>query len=517
MTEEPATVQELAARPWHQRLTSWLFRYHRWFGLVSCVAVMSWGASGVMHPIMSRLNPQPVNANAPQAAPALHAALDPSVVLQRAGITEISGLRILAWNGASYYQVSAPSNNFTGQARRRYFEVTSGAELADGDAHYAESLARHFTGDGQSKTESVARLDAFDAEYMSVNRLLPVYRVAFARDDGLRAYVETSPPRLATLIDDRKELLGSIFHIMHNWDFMDEWDSLRMTLISVLLGLALLSALSGIWIYGFMWKRSTLRSSHVPLRRWHRGVGITVSLSALLFVISAEWHLLVSERRSVPPALNERISVAQLALPDSVRHSTWAQINLVQMGGHVYYQLQGAQKPAAAEGEHAHHAAGSDTDKTKKAELYVRADDGEVLQDGAREHAVWLAGQHSGLGAGQVAAVAQVSKFAGEYGFINKRLPVWRVDYATPEHLTYYVETTSGALAAVVKDSARWEGWSFSYLHKFHWLDFAGKNVRDSVMAMFGFGNLAVAVLGLWMFTRRYTRSPAVKVQSGHA
>ncbi len=489
-------------KSWQQRLSAWLFRYHRWFGVVCCVAVMSWGASGVMHPIMSRLNPQPVNAQAPQAAPALHEALDPSAVLVRAGIDEISGLRILAWNGASYYQVSQPQ-----QVERRYFEVNTGAELADGDARYAESLARHFTGDGQSKIESVTRLEHFDTEYMSVNRLLPVYRIAFARDDGLRAYVETSPPRLATLIDDRKELLGSIFRIMHNWDFLAEWDSLRMTLISTLLALALLSALSGIWLYGFMWQRDTLRSSHVPLRRWHRSVGIAVSLSTLLFVVSAEWHLLGSERRSVPPTLHNPINPAQLALPDSVRHGTWAQINLVQMDGRTYYQLQNAQHKTTVQGEPAHHAAKPDADKAKIPALYVRADNGEMLRDGARDHAVWLAGRYSGLPAAQVTAVTQVTKFAGEYGFINKRLPVWRVDYATPEHQTYYVETGSGALAAVVQDSARWEGWSFSYLHKFKWLDFAGKNVRDFVAAVFGFGNLAVAVLGLWMFMRRYTKA----------
>lgn len=57
--------------------------------------------------------------------------------------------------------------------------------------------------------------------------------------------------------------------------------------------------------------------------------------------------------------------------------------------------------------------------------------------------------------------------------------------------------------------SARWEGWSFFYLHKFNWPDFAGKNVRDFVMAVFGYGHFAVAVPGLWMFTRRYTRMSA--------
>lgn len=519
-------ARPVTGRKWHQHLTSWLFRYHRWFGVVSCVAVMLWGASGVMHPIMSRLNPTPVNPQPPQAAPALHGALTPAEVLKRAGIVEVSGLRVLAWNDASYYQVSLPS-----QAQRRYFEVDSGNEVQDGDTKYAESLARHFIGDTQGKVTGVSRLDQFDEEYMSINRLLPVYRVNFERDDGLRAYVETSPPRLSALVDNRKGILSWIFRVMHNWEFpvlqsWDTWDTTRMTLITALLSVALLSALSGIWMYGFMWKRGTLQSFHLPLRRWHRGVGIAVSLSALLFVVSAEWHLLGSDKRGLPKNLGARINTAQLELPDSVRHGSWGKIALVQMDGRAYYHLLAVQKEkvdkAPATGDEHDHKLEAKPDEKKKSggmqAVYMRADTGEVLEGtSSRNHAIWLAGQYSGLPAQQVTDVSIITKFEGEYGFFNKRLPVWRVDYATPEHLSYYVETSSGALATVVRDSARMEGWSFSYLHKFHWLDFAGKDIRDFVMGLFGLGNLVIAVLGLWMFTRRYTKRSKIESEMKRA
>jgi hypothetical protein len=156
--------------------------------------------------------------------------------------------------------------------------------------------------------------------------------------------------------------------------------------------------------------------------------------------------------------------------------------------------------------EHDHSAQKKPADGKKMGAVYVRASDGEVLPEASRSHAISLAGQYSRLPSEQITDVTLVTKFEGEYGFFNKRLPVWRVDYHTPEHLSYYVETSSGALAAVVNDAARTEGWVFSYLHKFHWLDFAGKDVRDFIMGLFGLGNLIVAVLGLWMFTRRYTK-----------
>jgi hypothetical protein len=137
----------------------------------------------------------------------------------------------------------------------------------------------------------------------------------------------------------------------------------------------------------------------------------------------------------------------------------------------------------------------------------VGSEDGVVIDDAARKLAVQIAAHFSGLPDNKIVQLSQVTQFEGEYGFLNKRLPVWRVEYATLDHLTYYVETATGALASIVRDADRAEGWSFSYLHKFHWLDFAGKDVRDLVMGLFGLGNLVIAVLGMWMFTRRYTKT----------
>lgn len=484
------------------RLSGWLFRYHRWFGVVSCVAVMMWGASGVMHPIMSRINPTPVNMSPPQSALALHGAQPPSEVLTRAGIAEVASLRVMSWNDASYYQVT-----LSGQMPRRYFEVNSGAELPDGDARYAEYLARHFIDDRQSKLRRVSLLTQFSEDYLDINRLLPVYLVEFERADGLRAYVETSPPRVSALVDDRKALLGSLFKVMHNWEFLRDADGVRMTLISTLLAVTLLSALSGIWMYGFMWQRGTLQLHHAPLRRWHRATGILVSLSALLFAVSAEWHLLGGERRTMSAQLEGHIPVQQIQLPDTVRHGGWEKVGLLQLDGRPVYLLQPSQHEAAAvaaNGEHDHSA--KPTTGAKPKMVYVSAD-GEAMGDGGRSHAIWLAGQFSKLASDKISNVSLVNKFEGEYGFLNKRLPVWRVDYDTAEHLSYYVETATGVLAATVRDADRAEGWSFAYLHKYHWLDFAGKDVRDFVMGLFGLGNLLIAVLGLWMFARRYGKS----------
>ncbi len=492
---------------WAERLTGAAFRYHHWFGLLCCFAVMSWGVSGVMHPIMSRISPQPVAMRPPAAQISLHKALAPAEVLARAGIDEVAALRVIDWDDKVFYQVSLP-----GDPRRRYFDANSGSETPDADALYAKALAKHFT--GNDSTAKPVLLERFDDDYLSVNRLLPVWRIDDAGKDNLRAYIETSPPRLAGLVDDTKATLGDLFRLLHTWEFVGTdgaQNPLRKSLITLLLLTTLLSASSGILIYGSLWKRSSLRKQHLPSRRWHRTLGIAVAVSSLTFSLSGLWHLLGSESRETPAPLIGRLPVSELQLPGAMRHGAWKEVFAINLDGQTYYQLHAASGhksdrshaiEPAVEHDHRVKPGGQMHAQT----LYLRSDNDVMLADAESLHARCLARQYNGLPDSNIVKTSFITQFEGEYGFLNKRLPVWRVDYATPDHAAYYVETGSGALATVVRDSDRWEGWSFAYLHKFHWLDFAGKDARDFIMALFGLGNLMVAVLGLWIFVSRYRR-----------
>jgi len=103
-------------------------------------------------------------------------------------------------------------------------------------------------------------------------------------------------------------------------------------------------------------------------------------------------------------------------------------------------------------------------------------------------------------------AMRTVTTFAGEYGFVNKRLPVIALDYDNAEHLSVYVEPRSGALAAVVRDSDRVEGLSFSVLHKWHFIDGLGRTARDSISAFFAAGIALMFILGMVLYIRRWRR-----------
>jgi hypothetical protein len=130
------------------------------------------------------------------------------------------------------------------------------------------------------------------------------------------------------------------------------------------------------------------------------------------------------------------------------------------------------------------------------------AADGTVLKGAAPLLARALAAHHSGLRPDSLGATTLVTRFEGEYGFLNKRLPVWRVDTNAPGHPRYYVELGTGALASRVDDLDALEGYVFSVLHKCHVGDIP-KDLRDGLSASFALGNVIVALMGMVLFLRR--------------
>jgi hypothetical protein len=90
-----------------------------------------------------------------------------------------------------------------------------------------------------------------------------------------------------------------------------------------------------------------------------------------------------------------------------------------------------------------------------------------------------------------------------EYGFANKRLPVIKLAYDTPEKTTYFIETSTSRLAAIIENADVVEGYSFALFHKFLFMDWAGKNMRDLVMVLAALIILIVSVLGLTLFLKR--------------
>ncbi|UOG77346.1 PepSY domain-containing protein (plasmid) [Hymenobacter tibetensis] len=496
-----------------------IYRWHRIIGLLTIVPVICWTLSGLLHPLMSNwLRPKIARESLPPL-PAPRPTLPLTQVLARQHLTQLRNVRLVRWQGIPTYQVLTSGS---ATAMPRYFSaVTGAAGPASADRQFAEQLARYFTQDSTSRIVEAERLTSFTADYPFVNRLLPVWKITFERPGVTTVYVETMPARLATFNNPTRAAFLRFFSWLHSWSWLDYItnNTVRVMVMLALLGVIIASTLSGLVIYGLMWGR--FRKPRNPqdqvgwLRKYHRAVGLAVALVTLTFAGSGAFHAW----RKLQPDERLRyqqqpvLATSRLPLDPSELPLHWPQVQnvaLIELNSHVYYQVTELPLPSGDE-QNGNAAAGTSTGQPLEAVLppqvtYYSAATGHVLPEGEQQYARFLANQFMQQTTGQPAPPIQqtelISHFEGEYGFINKRLPVVKVAYDTPQQTTLYVEAGTGRLAARVENLDRYEGLSFAFLHKYHAIGSWGKNVRDAVTMLAAAGVLTVSVLGLWLFVK---------------
>ncbi len=481
--------------------TNWSF-WHRWLGLVTCVGILLWGISGLSHPIMTRLQPVPVQFMPPVQHLGLAGYLTPSKVLAIHSIKHVSRLSAIEFNGQTFFRVVEADAQTA-----RYFSNINGIELQDGDRLYAEYLAIHYSGRNKQDITNSTFINQFSNEYPRVNRLLPVWRVEFAGKGHLRAFIDTDQARLATLSDDTRYLLTQIFRFGHNWSFLDAAPRLQLAVMTIVILAALTSAISGLVL--FVKRRHRVVSLNQALRRWHRQIALAVAISTLLFAGSGCFHLIMNfqqARPEIPPLAPKLIDASQLSdkVWESISQQTVSKITLVSQYDFPLWMLHtnsAAPIVQVAVMAHEHHHAMHENPAPS-----TQIIDASVIDHAPPtmlEVAQIQAARYAKSPVNDIVNSETISQFGGEYGFVFKRLPVVKVQFKGTGNPRIYVEPETGALAAKVKDIDALEGWSFAYLHKWEFANY-NKNFRDILVALFILGNLITAMLGIWLFSRKY-------------
>jgi uncharacterized iron-regulated membrane protein len=498
---------------WVKKLKQKIYTWHRIIGIITVIPVIFWCLSGVMHPFMAHFfKPTIANERLEQTTIApTDIPLSIQSVLAKNGLKQIKNFRIVSFANTHFYQVKTVDNVL------HYYNTATAAELANGDAKYAEYLSRYFLDDQKSRVVATEMLTEFDSQYKYVNRYLPVYEVSFDRDDAMQVYVETSSSKLATFNPKSRQFFIWFFDVFHNWSFLDAItnNAIRVWIMIVLLSIIVLSALSGIVIYGLFWKvfkKQVATDSKTKLRFNHRKIGIAVAFVTLTFALSGAYHAFSKLKPNNLSSMvyEPAIDVASLALENNKLAIDWGLFlnsSVIQLKDVVYYQivLKGEEK--------------------KTQTIYINAKNGSVNKNGELEYAQYLATYFSDKMAGKGAccemqdpeeckASTDISNAKlletktlydfekREYGFVNKRLPVVKLAYDTPEKATYYIEPSSSHLAAVITNAERLEGYSFAIFHKFLFMDWAGKGIRDLVTVIAAMGLLTVCILGLLLFLK---------------
>jgi uncharacterized iron-regulated membrane protein len=492
---------------------NWIF-WHRWLGILTCIGILLWAFSGISHPIMSRLQPSPAAFSAPSAQFDLSEALDIKSVLDQYSITKIAHISLAQFDGVSYYRV-----NIDHHEPARYFNTVSGEELYQGDAAYAQYLAKHFTGKKAEDITKVELITSFNQDYHEVNRLLPVWRVTFSNDQHLRAYIDTEQSRLATLVNDTRYWLTKLFQFGHNWSFLERAPVWQVSIAAIVLCAVLISAFSGLYLY-FMLGKAKQRLADKKMRCWHRRLGFIVSFSTLIFASSGLFHLIMSyqQQKAAITIAVESVSVNLLdnSIWREIVSKPLAKLDLISHDNHLYWHIL----PLSTEGQNqmpiaqvavlaneaVHKAHTPQAGMMKKITPYLLPAEGNTIkstiksvEDFAKAKALSIASANGS----EIESATWVTQFKNEYGFIFKRLPVIKVQMKDLDNTRYYIEPVTGALSAKVRDIDGIEGFIFAYLHKWSF-EFINKDLRDILVSLFALANIVVALLGLVLFYRRY-------------
>lgn len=466
------------------------YKWHRVLGLIALVPVIFFTMSGVSHPFMSNWFRPTIAKESFELIPQskLQPALSIQQVMDQNQITELRNFSLVKFDKDTYYQVLSKDSAYY------YYSATDGDPLPEGDKLYAAYLARYFTQDSSSAINSITSQTSFDGQYQPINRLLPVWKIAFDRADSMDVYVETAQSRMGTFNNNTRKSLLWVFEQFHTWHFLKAigGEQFRIVVLLVLVTAMLFTLISGLVVYGLYWKsfkavQQKKRKENVIddkrfIHRYHRQIGLIVSLIMLMFVTSGGFHLYVKLQNNHTEKLpfaqlikREQLDLSNLKLP--ISDSLIKRVSLVDFGDHVYYQVT----------------------NNKKRILYFNTKTGQEFPNGDEHYAASLSTYYSNRYPSYT-SIVRVGQFTNDYGFINKRLPVQQVIY--PDGESVYIETTSSKLATKVDGLDRAEGLSFIFLHKFFWMTWAGKDVRDIVSMIFAGGILIIALLGFIAFLK---------------
>lgn len=447
-------------------------QYHQWLAWLAALALLLFGASGMLHPVMSWTGPRPAAFFPPQAAMKAEQAAAISHMLARHNITSPLLVKLVPSGEDVLVQVTESANQ-----PRRYFDPLSGGELEGHDIRHAIWLARYYSGLEQDDIASVDFQTEFDDAYPWVNRLLPVYRIAFDTPDHRTVFVHTELNALAGLTNNWKTSLQTLFGIFHTWNFLNDMETLRVAAMLVLLASLLAATVAGIVLVFTLKQRPNPNTS----RRWHRRLAYGLWLPLLTFSASGSYHLV---QYSYGDSIRGMRMGEPLDLAGLNNDGTWLAryagmslngISLVKGEEQaLYYRLGIPQSRKAMPTQTQRY----DGVPLEKPSLYIDARTGDEATLTEEDMARFLARFHK---PDAPLAVSSILRFSPEYDFRNKRLPAWRVDYADGE--TLFVDPAGGLLIDRIHSAEKLENYVFSTAHKWNFLaDWTSRPLRDALV-----------------------------------
>ncbi|OHX64426.1 PepSY domain-containing protein [Flammeovirga pacifica] len=456
------------------------YKIHSKLSLIALVPVLAWTLSGVMHPLMSNFKPNvkqrlAVNKEVKKWG---ENTLSIDSVMTLHQWESIQSFRLVGLDSTLYYQIKHSQSNY-------YVHTKTGQILDNGDEKYAIYLAGLYSEEENTKVSAVEKQESFSNEYVKIARILPVFKVKYLRMDGLRVFVDVNTDQMTYATNHLRSLFQQFFLWGHSWTFLNFNQTFRLLILSLFVLVSFSAGLSGIFVYTKF--RKTYKQQHSSKvdkqRKWHRTLGIALSFTLLLFTLSAFVHMLPKYNALDKTSFSTSNSFGKndLRYPFSDLPKGWVNIQPVKIKEQTYYQV--------------FYKKGKGISKR-----YFDVTRGVELRGADSIYAVQLAMNYGGLS--EVKQTKRIHKFENEYGFINKLLPVQKVQFAGHGHPRWYIDTTTSYVGAIIEDQSALSGFVFAYFHKYHMFDFMGKGFRDTLISVFALGNFLVSLLGFMMYIK---------------
>ncbi len=486
-------------------------KLHKWLGWTGGLALLFVAISGITHPLMTWTGPKAASFFPPQVkVSSKHAAQIPKILRQNK-IDKAIMVKVIPSKEGALLQVTQSN-----EAPRRYFDISTGVEKSNYDIKQAVWLARYYSGLKSTPIKTITFQTEFTSAYPWVNRLLPVYRVEFETSDNKTTFIYTELGALAGITNSWKTSVQSVFRTFHSWAWLDDFEYARIILMMLLLLSLLGMAITGIVLIFMIKKRSILEGR----RKWHRVLSFAIWLPLLLFTTSGIYHLLQysfgDNHRGLKLGQPINLSASKFGDDftwlDNFKGQAFNSLSLVEGTLKVNDSPSLLYRISIPKGKQGQAISRSKRFKgmvTEKQAFYFDALTGEKSTLTDKDMVQHIAKSHLGFSEKLLQQTTLVTHFGPHYDFRNKRLPVWQLDFNTPQGDKLFIDPATGMLVDRLVNLERYEGYSFSFLHKWNFLaPFIGREKRDIIISVILIAAIGFTVLGyLMLFKRRRSSS----------
>lgn len=207
--------------------------------------------------------------------------------------------------------------------------------------------------------------------------------------------------------------------------------------------------------------------------KWHRVLGIMTVIPVIFWTCSGLSHPIIAHWFKVPlaheymkPEAADRqqvkLSIRQVLSNNGINRLTG--FRMVHFEGQTFYQV-----------------------KNRKNELsYFSTADGKRLPNGEQLYAAYLGRYFLGDSTSKIKSIELLKTFDGEYQYVNRLLPVWKLSFDRKDKMDVYVETAQSRLANYNDSNRKIFLWLFSNFHSYAFIaKITSNTIRYTLILVF--------------------------------